>query len=252
MQRATRSRAGGGGRKSGLVSLGSTAMLLLSLLPGRLQHKPAFLTSLLALLLLVLLPGPAQPISFQLPGKARKCLREEIHRDKLVTGEYEVAPPLGSSSGPSANLKITDTAGHILYVKEDATKGKFAFTTEDYDVFEACFESKLPVGTGRMPDQLVTLNMKHGVEAKNYEEIAKVEKLKPLELELRRLEDLSESVVNDFAYMKKREEEMRDTNESTNIRVLYFSIFSMFCLIGLATWQVFYLRHFFKAKKLIE
>ncbi|XP_005417526.2 transmembrane emp24 domain-containing protein 10 [Geospiza fortis] len=149
-------------------------------------------------------------------------------------------------------LQITDSAGHILYAKEDASKGKFAFTTEDYDMFEACFESKLPVGTGRMPDQLVTLDMKHGVEAKNYEEIAKVEKLKPLEVELRRLEDLSESIVNDFAYMKKREEEMRDTNESTNTRVLYFSIFSMCCLIGLATWQVFYLRRFFKAKKLIE
>ena len=39
-----------------------------------------------------------------------------------------------------------------------------------------------------------------------------MEKLKPLEVELRRLEDLSESIVNDFAYMKKREEEMRDTN----------------------------------------
>lgn len=42
--------------------------------------------------------------------------------------------------------QITDSAGHILYAKEDATKGKFAFTTEDYDMFEACFESKLPVG----------------------------------------------------------------------------------------------------------
>ena len=31
---------------------------------------------------------------------------------------------------------------------------------------------------------------------------------------------------------------MRDTNESTNSRVLYFSIFSMCCLLGLATWQV--------------
>uniref|UniRef100_A0A9J8CG05 Transmembrane p24 trafficking protein 10 n=1 Tax=Cyprinus carpio carpio TaxID=630221 RepID=A0A9J8CG05_CYPCA len=148
--------------------------------------------------------------------------------------------------------QITDSSGHILYVKEDATKGKFAFTTEDYDMFEVCFESKSPMGTGRVPDQQINLDMKHGVEAKNYEEIAKVEKLKPLEVELRRLEDLSESVVNDFAYMKKREEEMRDTNESTNTRVLYFSIFSMCCLIGLATWQVFYLRRFFKAKKLIE
>jgi len=31
-------------------------------------------------------------------------------------------------------------------VKEDATKGKFAFTTEDYDMFEVCFESKSPMG----------------------------------------------------------------------------------------------------------
>ncbi|XP_075007616.1 transmembrane emp24 domain-containing protein 10 isoform X3 [Calonectris borealis] len=136
-------------------------------LPGRPRLGQA---PLLALLLLLLVVGPARPISFQLPGKARKCLREEIHRDTLVTGEYEIGAPPGSSTGPSANLKITDSAGHILYAKEDATKGKFAFTTEDYDMFEACFESKLPVGTGRMPDQLVILDMKHGVEAKNYEE----------------------------------------------------------------------------------
>ncbi|NP_001296969.1 transmembrane emp24 domain-containing protein 10 isoform 2 precursor [Danio rerio] len=185
-------------------------------------------------------------ISFYLPVRSRKCLREEIHKDVLVTGEYEIS----EQPNTKTNLKITDSSGHILYVKEDATKGKFAFTTEDYDMFEVCFESKSPMG--RVPDQQINLDMKHGVEAKNYEEIAKVEKLKPLEVELRRLEDLSESIVNDFAYMKKREEEMRDTNESTNTRVLYFSIFSMCCLIGLATWQVFYLRRFFKAKKLIE
>ena len=33
-----------------------------------------------------------------------------------------------------------------------------------------------------------------------------------MELELRRLEDLTEAIVNDFAYMRAREEEMRDTN----------------------------------------
>ncbi|XP_061560538.1 transmembrane emp24 domain-containing protein 10 isoform X3 [Phycodurus eques] len=203
---------------------------------------------LAALLLLPVLIESASSISFSLPVNSRKCLREEIHKDVLVTGEYEISEPTNTKT----NLKITDSAGHLLYTKDDAAKGKFAFTTEDYDMFEVCFESKSPMGTGRVPDQLVHLDMKHGVEAKNYEEIAKVEKLKPLEVELRRLEDLSESIVNDFAYMKKREEEMRDTNESTNTRVLYFSIFSMCCLIGLATWQVFYLRRFFKAKKLIE
>lgn len=38
--------------------------------------------------------------------------------------------------------------------------------------------------------------------------------------------------------MYYKQEEMRDTNESTNSRVLYFSLFSMCCLLGLATWQV--------------
>lgn len=33
-----------------------------------------------------------------------------------------------------------------------------------------------------------------------------------MEVELKKLEDLSESIVNDFAYMRSREEEMRDTN----------------------------------------
>ena len=33
-----------------------------------------------------------------------------------------------------------------------------------------------------------------------------------MEVELKRLEDLADAVVNDFAYMRQREQEMRDTN----------------------------------------
>lgn len=46
----------------------------------------------------------------------------------------------------SLTLQITDSSSHTLYSKEDAVKGKFAFTTEDYDMFEVCFESKSPMG----------------------------------------------------------------------------------------------------------
>ncbi|XP_064819795.1 transmembrane emp24 domain-containing protein 10-like [Oncorhynchus masou masou] len=122
-----------------------------------------------ALLLLPVLIESVFSISFFLPVNSRKCLREEIHKDVLVTGEYDI----NDESNTKTNLKITDSSGHILYLKEDATKGKFAFTTEDYDMFEVCFESKSPMGTGRVPDQLVNLDMKHGVEAKNYEEVSR-------------------------------------------------------------------------------
>jgi len=182
-----------------------------------------------------------------LPVNSRKCLKEEIHKDVLVTGTYDIAETSGSQK---IDLKITDSKGHMLYNKEDASKGKFAFTTEDYDMFEVCFESSGQDQQGT--EREVFLDMKHGVEAKNYEDIAKAEKLKPLEVQLKKLEDLSESIVNDFAYMRAREEEMRDTNESTHSRVLYFSVFSMCCLLGLATWQILYLRRYFKSKKLIE
>lgn len=74
---------------------------------------------------------------------------------------------------------------------------------------------------------------RHGVEAKNYEgvsishikkcsnnekmfQIGEAAKLKPIEVELRKLEDLSNDIVHDFSIMRKREEEMRDTNGNLN------------------------------------
>ena len=171
----------------------------------------------------------------------------------MVTGEYDITV----LPGLVTHLDVKDTKGHTLYNKEDATKGKFAFTTEEYDIFEVCFETKSANGQhhfsgNQQTTKEVSLKMKHGIETKDYDALAKANKLKPLEVELNRLEDLSAAIVSDFAYMKQREEEMRDTNESTNNKVLYFSIFSMCCLMSLAIWQVLYLRRYFKAKKLID
>lgn len=42
--------------------------------------------------------------------------------------------------------QITDSSGHILYNMEDASKGTFAFTTEEDDTFDVCFESHSPMG----------------------------------------------------------------------------------------------------------
>ena len=39
-----------------------------------------------------------------------------------------------------------DTKGHTLYTKEEAVEGKFAFTTDEYDTFDICFETKIPMG----------------------------------------------------------------------------------------------------------
>lgn len=186
-------------------------------------------------------------IMWKLQPNAQKCLKEELQSDVLVTGDYEVQ----DAPGQKVDYVVRDSKSHILSQKEDISRGKFSFVTENYDTFEICFISRVPPQQRGLAQE-VSLVTKRGVEAKNYEGLGEAAKLKPLEVELKRLEDLSDAIVQDFSQMRKREEEMRDTNESTNSRVLYFSIFSMCCLLGLATWQVLYLRRFFKAKKLIE
>uniref|UniRef100_A0A183BTL6 GOLD domain-containing protein n=1 Tax=Globodera pallida TaxID=36090 RepID=A0A183BTL6_GLOPA len=191
----------------------------------------------------------SEALRFYVASNDKKCLKEEIHKNVVLTGEYEFS----DSVGHTTTVHVTDTRGHTLYNRENfpEARGKFAFTADEYDIFEICFQMHGPTHQQKI-NREVNLVLKHGVEAKNYEDLAKAEKLKPLEVELRRLEDLSDSIVQDFAYMRQREEEMRDTNESTNSRVLYLSIFSMLCLLGLATWQVLYLRSYFKSKKLID
>lgn len=201
---------------------------------------------LLAVVVAAVLFQTAQAIMFGLEPNTQKCLKDDMQGNQIVAGEYEVT----GAPGQKINYVVRDSKGHIMSQKEDISRGKFTFTSEMYDTFEICFISQVPP-THRGVNQEVSLDIKKGIETKSYEGIGEAAKLKPLEVDLKRLEDLSDAIVQDFALMRKREEEMRDTNESTNGRVLFFSIFSMCCLLGLATWQVLYLRRYFIAKKLI-
>ncbi|XP_037652691.1 transmembrane emp24 domain-containing protein 10-like [Sebastes umbrosus] len=206
------------------------------------------MSRLCVFLLIPVILDPVLSIAFNLPVNSRKCLQDNIHKDVLVSGDYIV----GEHAKTRIHLKITDSLGDTLYTKENATKGKFSFTTENYDQFDICFDSVSPRGSGKIPEQLIELNMKHGVEAKNYKEIEKVEKLSPLEAQLKHLEHLSLSIADDFTSLRNRVTEMHQTNKSTNTRMKLFSIISVCCFLALATWQIFYLKRFFKTKKLIE
>lgn len=54
--------------------------------------------------------------------------------------------------------------------------------------------------------------MDTGAEAIDYTEVAKAEKLRPIEIELRKLESVADGIVGEMEYMKQREAKMRDTN----------------------------------------
>ncbi|EOA93022.1 Transmembrane emp24 domain-containing protein 4, partial [Anas platyrhynchos] len=84
--------------------------------------------------------------------------------------------------------------------------------------------------------QRVHLDIQVGEHTNNYPEIAAKDKLTELQLRARAL---------------YREERFRMTSESTNQRVLWWSIAQTGILILTGIWQMRHLKSFFEAKKLV-
>lgn len=78
---------------------------------------------LLSALLFLFLLGPSSVlgISFHLPVNSRKCLREEIHKDLLVTGAYEITDQSGGAGGLRTHLKVRPRAARWRVARGQAS-----------------------------------------------------------------------------------------------------------------------------------
>ena len=70
-------------------------------------------------------------------------------------------------------------------------------------------------------------------------------------MELRRLIDKIRSIRNEQSYQKKREEEFRDTSESTNGKIIWWSLLQTGVLVLCGIFQIWHLKRFFTTKKLV-
>lgn len=96
------------------------------------------------------------------------------------------------------------------------------------------------------PFRHVELDIDIGADAKDWSAVQATEKLKPVETELRRIEEMVAEIVTEMDYLRSREQKLRDTNESTNTRVKWFAFGTMGMLVALGAWQVIYLRAYFR------
>jgi hypothetical protein len=99
---------------------------------------------------------------------------------------------------------------------------------------------------GKNPSRHVELDIDIGADARDWSVVQAAEKLKPVETELRRIEETVNEIVQEMEYLRVREQKLRDTNESTNERVKWFAFGTMGMLVGLGAWQVVYLRAYFR------
>jgi len=97
----------------------------------------------------------------------------------------------------------------------------------------------------------VHLDIQVGEHAIDYANVAQKEKLTDLQLRVRQLLDQVEQISKEQNYQRYREERFRMTSESTNQRVLWWSIIQTAILLSMGAWQTHHLKSFFEAKKLV-
>ncbi|XP_010539637.1 PREDICTED: transmembrane emp24 domain-containing protein p24delta5 [Tarenaya hassleriana] len=192
----------------------------------------------------------SKAIWLSIPTSGTKCISEEIQSNVVVLADYYVVDEHNPNNSPTVSSKVTSPYGNTLHHQENVTHSQFAFTTQESGNYLACFwidssqhQQTTPITLG--------IDWKIGIAAKDWDSVAKKEKMEGVELQLKRLEGFVQAIHENLNYLKARESEMREVSEVTNSRVAWFSIMSLGLCLLVSGWQIWYLKRYFQKKKLI-
>jgi hypothetical protein len=184
-----------------------------------------------------------------------KCIWNPAHINTLVI----VTANVGPGAGQRVDIEIIDSSPERrVYLSKKDIKGetRLAITTHFEGEVGVCLKNHLDpdvsVEKAKKMQRIVDLDVDIGADAIDYNAIANQESLSGLETEMRKLEGIVKEIVDEFGYLKKREERFADTNLSTKERVQKFAWFTIFSLAALGVWQILHLRAYFKRKYLID
>ncbi|CCJ30324.1 unnamed protein product [Pneumocystis jirovecii] len=177
----------------------------------------------------------------------QRCIRNFVPTNTLVTIFVNV---YGSQDD---GQKITDIHGNeYSRSKEIIGEKRVIFTTSDESTIIVCLSNVLFYGSNNTNNfRSVELDINKGTDALNWEDIEVQRHLRPVEVELLKIEGISREIANEMEYLQVREQKMRDINESTNDRVKFYGLGFMISLVILGICEIIYLRRFFQRKHLI-
>lgn len=191
--------------------------------------------------LLLALAQRCTATQFWVDPESSRCIAEELPERALLTGDYSIEPTVGFEG----HIKVLGPLDSILFEKTTADPHHFAVTSVSSGIHKICFYN---AGNIR---RKVTVAMRKGLEVDEHSAMARKDDVAQIEKQLDKMREMAVQIKEEMIYMRGREEEMRDTNESTNTRVLWFNIMTLSILVVMGLWQIHYLKRFFQMKKLI-
>eukprot|EP00730_Choanoeca_flexa_P009624 TRINITY_DN1269_c0_g1_i2.p1 TRINITY_DN1269_c0_g1~~TRINITY_DN1269_c0_g1_i2.p1 ORF type:complete len:221 (+),score=34.76 TRINITY_DN1269_c0_g1_i2:66-665(+) len=198
----------------------------------------------------------SEALYFHIQEKQERCFIEEIPDETLVIGKYKVQAQnedgsfMETSPGFGIHVEVTDPNDDILMAKDYEAEGRFAFTAHESGEHTICLHTNSSRWfSGRTVR--VHLELLVGENANDYQAISQKESLNSVETRLYQLISQTKQIANEQAYQRQREASFREISESTNERVLWWSIAQASVLVLTAVWQMRHLKSFFEAKKLV-
>mmetsp|Transcript_72559 Transcript_72559/g.84286 ORF Transcript_72559/g.84286 Transcript_72559/m.84286 type:complete len:215 (+) Transcript_72559:22-666(+) len=206
---------------------------------------------ILGLLLVVShLVASVNAFAFDLQVKKSRCFTEEIPTGVEVKIQFAALPGYAQY----VDVKLTDPHNKIIWEESGVDKSAFSDTVQVGGDYALCFYSRVVPGAKVTEGSKRTINLEFllGTETHDYRSLATREHLKPLELNLRVMEDTVRSLHSEYTYYKEREEEMRNTNEHMNAKVMWMTVGVMVLIVIFSLWQIRHLKHYFRKKRMID
>ncbi|KAF1983052.1 putative endosomal cargo receptor [Aulographum hederae CBS 113979] len=228
-------------------------------------RKPATsgVHTVLALLAWTLLVLPSQALHFFIEPDVAKCFFEELPKDTLVVGHfealhfieqtktYETDPDLGIY----ISVEETFDNYHRIVSQRGSSKGRFTFSAADSGEHRICFtatgaSAKQGWLMGGEPAGGVKFSLDMAIgETSNIESTDKG-KIQDLQQKVKDLNSRLQDIRREQVFQREREAEFRDQSESTNSRVVRWSLIQLLILAATCAWQLSHLRAFFIKQKL--
>ena len=235
------------------------------------------IAALLALIVCALVPVPSSGLYFLLGRTREKCFVEEMPANTRAVGSYK-NPDWSPADDLHVVISVKDIDDAEVYTQKAHIGGRFAFSSVESGLYQICMkvvvndDAKKSSGGwfgGGKADEVKTLTdtkseegNKNGIykfhldllvgqRTRNYGDLMKKSHLSDMEIDVLRLTDRVKDIGRELTYQNNREEEFRNTSESTNTRVMWWSILQMSIMLVSAVFQSYHLKGFFEAKKLV-
>ncbi|ETS64866.1 hypothetical protein PaG_00837 [Moesziomyces aphidis] len=203
----------------------------------------ARLTAILAawaLALLVVLglsAAPARAHMIELLPHSSECFFEDLHNGDQMTLTYQV----GGGGHLDIDVVLYDPKSRALFKQDRKDTGTYSFTAQDDGRYSYCFSNEFST----VSDKTVSFNV-HGIIY-----VPDEGDMLPIEREIRGLAAGLQAVKDEQEYLVIRERVHRNTAESTNTRVKWWSIIQGFILIAVCSCQVYFVKRQFEVRRVV-